>query len=62
MEDNIKYISAILMSLLFINNINAKDILFEAYGISAINIIEISDNYKFSAYTFEGMCDDNNHV
>ena len=55
MEDNIKYISAILMSLLFINNINAKDYFFEGYAISKLSTIEISDNFKFSAYTSEGM-------
>ena len=55
-----KYILKILMSLLFINNINAKDYLFEGYAISKLSTIEISDNFKFSAYTSEGMWDDNN--
>ena len=55
-----KYFSTILMSLLLINNINAKDYLFEGYAISELSTIEISDNFKFSAYTSEGMWDDNN--
>ena len=55
-----KYFSTILMSLLLINNINAKDYLFEGYAISELNTIEISNNFKFSAYTSKGMWDDNN--
>ena len=48
------------MSLFLINNLNAKDYLFEAYGVSELSTIEISDNFKFSAYKSEGMWDDNN--
>ena len=55
-----KYMLKILMSLLFINNINANDYLFEGYAISKLSTIEISDDFKFSAYTSEGMWDDNN--
>ena len=49
-----KYISIILMSLFLIINLSAKDYL-EAYGVSELSTIEISDNFKFSAYTSEGM-------
>ena len=55
-----KFISIILMSLFLINNLSAKDYLFEAYGVSELSTIEISENFKFSAYTSEGMWDDNN--
>ena len=55
-----KYISMILMSLFLMNNVNAKDYIFEGYGISELSTIEISDNFKFSAYTSEGMWDDSN--
>ena len=40
--------------------VNAKDYIFEGYGISELSTIEISDNFKFSAYTSEGMWDDSN--
>ena len=59
-KDYIKNISIILMSLFLIINLSAKDYLFEAYGVSELSTIEISDNFKFSAYTSEGMWDDNN--
>ena len=32
-----KYISIILMSLFLINNVNAKDYIFEGYGISELS-------------------------
>ena len=57
-----KYMLKILMSLLFINNINANDYLFEVYAISKLSTIEISDDFKFSAYTSEGMWDDSNGI
>ncbi len=43
-----------------IGNIIAQDYIYEAYGISKLNSIEITDNFKFSAYTSEGMWDDSN--
>ena len=55
-----KNISMILMSLFLINSMNAKYYIFEGYGISELSTIEISDNFKFSAYTSEGMWDDSN--
>ena len=55
-----KYISIILMSLILIKNMNAKDYIFEGYGISELSTIEISESFKFSAYTSEGMWDDSN--
>ncbi len=55
-----KYISIILMSLFLINNMNAKDYIFEVYGESKLSTIEISDTFKFSSYTSEGMWDDSN--
>ena len=55
-----KYILIILMSLFLINNVNAKDYIFEGYGVSELSTIEISDDFKFSAYTSEGMWDDSN--
>ena len=38
-----KYFSTILISLLLINNINAKDYLFEGYAISELSTIEIGN-------------------
>ena len=55
-----KDISMILMSLFLINIVNAKDYIFEGYGISELSTVEISDNLKFSAYTSEGMWDNSN--
>ena len=55
-----KYISIIIMSLFLVGNINAKEYIFNGYGISKQNSIEVSDNYKFSSYTSEGMWDDSN--
>ena len=55
-----KYISIILMSLFLMKNVNAKDYIFEGYGVSELSTIEISDDFKFSAYTSEGMWDDSN--
>ena len=43
-----------------IGNIIAQDYIYEAYGISKLNSIEITNNFKFSAYTSEGMWDDSN--
>ena len=55
-----KYISIILMSLFLVGNANAKEYIFNGYGISKQHTIEVSDNYKFSSYTSEGMWDDSN--
>ena len=55
-----KYITIILMSLFLISNVNAKEYIFNGYGISKQDAIEVSDNYKFSSYTSEGMWDDSN--
>ena len=55
-----KYISIIIMSLFLVGNINAKEYIFNGYGISKQNSIEVSDDYKFSSYTSEGMWDDSN--
>ena len=55
-----KYIAIILMSLFLVGNVNAKEYIFNGYGISKQNTIEVSDNYKFSSYTSEGMWDDSN--
>ena len=55
-----KYISIILMSLFLVDNVNAKEYIFNGYGISKQDAIEVSDNFKFSGYTSEGMWDDSN--
>ena len=55
-----KYIAIILMSFFLISNVNAKEYIFNGYGISKQDAIEVSDNYKFSSYTSEGMWDDSN--
>ena len=55
-----KYIAIILMSFFLISNVNAKEYIFNGYGISKQEAIEVSDNYKFSSYTSEGMWDDSN--
>ena len=55
-----KYISIIIMSFFLISNVNAKEYIFNGYGISKQNSIEVSDDYKFSSYTSEGMWDDSN--
>ena len=55
-----KYISIIIMSLFLVGNINAKEYIFNGYGISKQNSIEVSNDYKFSSYTSEGMWDDSN--
>ena len=59
MEDKMKYIS-IIMSLFLISNVNAKEYIFNGYGISKQHTIQVSDNFKFSSYTSEGMWDDSN--
>ena len=41
-------------------SINAREYIFEAYGISKQDTIEISNSFKFSSYTSEGMWDDSN--
>ena len=55
-----KYIAIILMSFFLISNVNAKEYIFNGYGISKQNSIEVSNDYKFSSYTSEGMWDDSN--
>ena len=41
-------------------NVNSREYIFEAYGISKQDTIKISDNFKFSSYTSQGMWDDSN--
>ena len=55
-----KYISIILMSLFLISNVHTKEYIFNGYGISKQYSINVSDDYKFSSYTSEGMWDDSN--
>ena len=55
-----KYISIILMSLFLISNVNAKEYIFNGYGISKQTTIKVSESFKFSSYTSEGMWDDSN--
>ena len=54
----------LIISVLFVSsgNVIAKDYIFEGYGSSELSTIEISDNFKFSSYTSEGMWDDSNGV
>tara|TARA_B100001741_G_C16389007_1_gene521524 strand:+ start:26 stop:466 length:441 start_codon:yes stop_codon:yes gene_type:complete len=55
-----KYISIILMSFFLFNNVRAKEYIFNGYGISKQYTIKVSDKFKFSSYTSEGMWDDSN--
>ena len=55
-----KYMKIVLIFWFSIGNITAQDYIYEAYGISNLSSIEITDNFKFSAYTSEGMWDDSN--
>ena len=55
-----KHILIILLVLIKVNNAAAKDYVFEGYGKSKQISIEISENFKFSSYTSEGMWDDSN--
>ncbi len=55
-----KFILTIIIIFFSYENSNAKDYIFEAYGISKLDTIEVSKNYKFSSYTSEGMWDDSN--
>ena len=55
-----KYISIILMRFFFFNNVRAKEYIFNGYGISKQYTIKVSDKFKFSSYTSEGMWDDSN--
>ena len=41
-------------------DVNAKEYIFNGYGISKQHTINVSDNFKFSSYTSEGMWDDSN--
>ena len=42
------------------SSVNAKDYIFEGYGVSELSTIKISDNFKSSEYLSEGMCDESN--
>ena len=55
-----KYMKIVLIFWFSIGNITAQDYIYEAYGISKLSSIEITDSFKFSAYTSEGMWDDSN--
>ena len=55
-----KIISLILMSLFLFNIVKAKEYIFNGYGISKQYTIKVSDKFKFSSYTSEGMWDDSN--
>ena len=55
-----KLIIIFVALFVYFGKASAKDYIFEGYGISELSTIEISDNFKFSAYTSEGMWDDNN--
>ena len=50
----------ILMSFFLFNNVRAKEYIFNGYGISKQYTIKVSDKFKFSSYTSEGMWDDSN--
>ena len=50
----------ILIWLFSLYNANAKEYIFNGYGISKQYSINVSDDYKFSSYTSEGMWDDSN--
>ena len=56
----IKIVITFLFYLFSIANISGKDYIFEGYGVSELSTVQISDNFKFSAYTSEGMWDDSN--
>ena len=55
-----KKILIILIGLCSVYNANAKEYIFNGYGVSKQYSINVSDNYKFSSYTSEGMWDDSN--
>ena len=48
------------LSSVYKYNVYAKEYIFNGYGISKQYSIDVSDNYKFSSYTSEGMWDDSN--
>ena len=48
------------MGFLIISNVSAKEYIFNGYGISKQNTIVVSESFKFSSYTSEGMWDDSN--
>ena len=56
----IKIVIIFLFNLFSTANILGKDYIFEGYGVSELSTVQISDNFKFSAYTSEGMWDDSN--
>jgi len=60
MVNVMKYIFIVSVGLSLVGNIYAKEYVFNGYGISKQNIIKVSDNFKFSSYTSEGMWDDSN--
>lgn len=43
------------MILFLVVNVSAKEYIFKAYGNSKLVTINISDNFKFFSYTYEGM-------
>ena len=55
-----KRILIILIGLTSVYNVYAKEYIFNGYGISKQYSIDVSDDYKFSSYTSEGMWDDSN--
>ena len=55
-----KRVLTILIGLSSIYNVYAKEYIFNGYGISKQHSIDVSDDYKFSSYTSEGMWDDSN--
>ena len=52
----------LIFTIIFVSctSVNSKEYIFEAYGKSNQDTINISDDFKFSSYTSEGMWDDNN--
>ncbi len=55
-----KYIFIMILGSLIVITVNAKEYIFNGYGISKQYTIKVSDNFTFSSYTSEGMWDDSN--
>ena len=51
-------VAIIIMMFTNYHHVLAKEYIFEVYGESKLDTIEISKNYKFSTYTSKGMWDD----
>ena len=49
-----------ILMLLSFKSIVAKEYIFNGYGISKQYTIDVSENFKLSSYTSEGMWDDSN--